>query len=97
MGLAIGDYNLDGNLDIFKTHFWEDTAVLYRNDGKGNFFDVTASSGLAVETRFVSWGTAWIWTRRPARHFLGHRQRVSGSREEIPGGLIEPHGWCFGT
>src|SRR5260370_391123 len=49
MGLAIGDYNLDGNLDILKTHFSEDTAVLYRNDGKGNFFDVSAPAGLGVE------------------------------------------------
>lgn len=58
MGLGIGDYNLDGNLDILKTHFADDTAVLYRNDGKGNFEDVTNSSGLGVETRFISWGAA---------------------------------------
>ena len=56
MGLGIGDYNLDGNLDILKTHFADDTAVLYRNDGKGNFEDVTNSAGLGVETRFISWG-----------------------------------------
>ncbi len=56
MGLGIGDYNLDGTLDILKTHFADDTAVLYRNDGKGNFEDVTNSSGLGVETRFISWG-----------------------------------------
>ena len=41
MGVAIGDYDLDGSLDIFKTHFADDTDVLYRNDGKGNFEDVT--------------------------------------------------------
>ncbi len=41
MGVAVGDYNLDGNLDIFKTHFSDDTSVLYRNDGNGNFADVT--------------------------------------------------------
>ncbi|MBV9501602.1 MAG: CRTAC1 family protein [Acidobacteriaceae bacterium] len=56
MGLGIGDYNLDGSLDILKTHFADDTAVLYRNDGKGNFEDVTNSAGLGVETRFISWG-----------------------------------------
>jgi hypothetical protein len=56
MGLGIGDYNLDGNLDILKTHFADDTAVLYRNDGKGNFEDVTNASGLGVETRYISWG-----------------------------------------
>ena len=56
MGLGIGDFNLDGNLDILKTHFADDTAVLYRNDGKGKFEDVTNSSGLGVETRYISWG-----------------------------------------
>ena len=56
MGLGISDYNLDGSLDILKTHFADDTAVLYRNDGKGNFEDVTNSAGLGVETRFISWG-----------------------------------------
>jgi hypothetical protein len=56
MGLGISDYNLDGSLDILKTHFADDTAVLYKNDGKGDFEDVTNSSGLGVETRFISWG-----------------------------------------
>jgi len=56
MGLGIGDYNLDGNLDILKTHFADDTAILYRNNGKGSFEDVTNSAGLGVETRFISWG-----------------------------------------
>jgi hypothetical protein len=56
MGLGIGDYNLDGSLDILKTHFADDTAVLYRNDGKGSFEDVTNSAGLGVETRYISWG-----------------------------------------
>jgi hypothetical protein len=56
MGVGVGDFNLDGRLDIVKTHFTEDTAVLYRNEGRGNFQDVTIASGLAVETRFVCWG-----------------------------------------
>jgi hypothetical protein len=56
MGLGVSDYNLDGSLDILKTHFADDTAVLYRNDGKGSFEDVTNSAGLGVETRYISWG-----------------------------------------
>jgi hypothetical protein len=60
MGVGIGDYDLDGNLDLFKTHFADDTNILYRNDGKGNFDDVTIRSGLGVETRYVGWGAAMV-------------------------------------
>ncbi len=56
MGVAVGDFNLDGNLDIFKTHFADDTSILYRNDGKGSFEDMTIRAGMGVETRFVGWG-----------------------------------------
>ncbi len=60
MGLAIGDYDLDGSLDIFKTHFSDDTNILYRNDGKGNFDDVTIRAGIGVETRYVGWGAGMV-------------------------------------
>ena len=59
MGIAVGDYNLDGQLDIFKTHFTEDTPALYQNNGKGNFADVTIRAGLGVETRFICWGAGF--------------------------------------
>jgi enediyne biosynthesis protein E4 len=60
MGVAIGDYDLDGHIDIFKTHFADDTNVLYRNDGKGNFDDFTIRAGIAVETRYVGWGAGMV-------------------------------------
>jgi hypothetical protein len=60
MGVGIGDYDLDGNLDIFKTNFADDTNVLYHNDGKGNFDDVTIRCGLGVETRYVGWGSGIV-------------------------------------
>jgi enediyne biosynthesis protein E4 len=56
MGIGVGDYDLDGHLDLFKTHFAEDTDVLYHNDGSGNFDDRTLQAKLGVETRFASWG-----------------------------------------
>jgi hypothetical protein len=60
MGLGIGDFNLDGQLDILKTHFSEDTPALYANAGKAGFTDVTVPSGLGVETRYVSWGAGIV-------------------------------------
>jgi enediyne biosynthesis protein E4 len=56
MGVAVGDYNRDGLLDLLKTHFADDIPSLYRNLGKGLFEDVAAAAGLAVENRFVEWG-----------------------------------------
>jgi len=56
MGLAIGDYNSDGLLDILKTHFADDVPALYRNGGRGLFEDVAMSSGVGVLNRYVEWG-----------------------------------------
>jgi hypothetical protein len=60
MGLGIGDYDTDGQLDIFKTHFSSDTNALYNNRGHGVFRDVTNVARLGVETRFVGWGAAML-------------------------------------
>jgi hypothetical protein len=60
MGLGIGDFNLDGRLDILKTHFTEDTPALYANQGSTGFADVTIAAGLGVETRYVSWGAGIV-------------------------------------
>jgi len=60
MGVGVGDYDLDGHLDLFKTHFADDSCVLYHNDGKGNFDDVTRSSRIGVETRYVCWGAGMV-------------------------------------
>jgi len=60
MGVGVGDYDLDGHLDLFKTHFADDANILYHNDGKANFEDATGSSHLGVETRYVCWGAGII-------------------------------------
>ena len=59
MGIAVGDYNLDGKLDLFKTHFSDDTNVLYRNDDNAGFTDVTVPAGFAVETQYICWGAGF--------------------------------------
>jgi hypothetical protein len=60
MGIGIGDYDLDGHLDIFKTHFADDANGLYHNDGRGNFEDVTRASKIGVETRYICWGAGMV-------------------------------------
>jgi enediyne biosynthesis protein E4 len=60
MGIGVGDYNLDGHLDLYKTHFTDDTNTLYRNDGKGYFDDVTTEAHLGVDTRYTCWGTGIV-------------------------------------
>ncbi|HEY0797074.1 MAG TPA: CRTAC1 family protein [Acidisarcina sp.] len=60
MGIGIGDYNLDGALDLFKTHFSDDTNGLYRNDGKGYFDDVTLAAKIGVETNYMCWGAGIV-------------------------------------
>ena len=60
MGSTVGDFNGDGHLDIFKTNFSDDTSTLYRNNGDGTFDDVTAVAGVAINTRYLGWGTMFV-------------------------------------
>ncbi len=60
MGIGVGDYNLDGHLDVVRTHFMNQATGLYRGEGHGAFEDVTSQAGLAGERRFISWGTAMM-------------------------------------
>jgi enediyne biosynthesis protein E4 len=60
MGVGAGDYDRDGRLDIVKTNFDDDTTSLYRNLGGGTFDDATVAGGLAVNTRYLGWGTGFL-------------------------------------
>jgi hypothetical protein len=50
MGLAVGDYDDDGWLDIYSTHFYDESNTLYRNLGTSGFEDVTGLVGLHEPT-----------------------------------------------
>jgi len=61
MGLAVGDYDNDGQLDFHITNFSDDSNVLYHNDGDANFTDVTFQAGLGeVTIPFLGWGTSFL-------------------------------------
>jgi hypothetical protein len=60
MGVAVGDFNRDGLLDIVKTNFAGDTDSLYQNLGDGTFEDHTYLSGLGVNTRYLGWGVGFF-------------------------------------
>jgi hypothetical protein len=61
MGIASGDFDLDGDEDLFVTNIVGETSALYVNDGRGNFDDARVKSGLAALTaRFTGFGTDWI-------------------------------------
>jgi enediyne biosynthesis protein E4 len=61
MGVALGDYLHTGRLSIFVTHFSEEYAALFRNDGGMSFTDVSFQAGIATPTiPYVGWGTAFF-------------------------------------
>lgn len=60
MGVGVGDFLLEGHLDLLKTHFIDQATGLYRNNGKGEFEDVSAAAGLGAERRFVCWGAGIV-------------------------------------
>jgi hypothetical protein len=61
MGLAVGDFDGDGDENIFVTHLPGESNTLYLNDGAGRFEDSTTSWGLgALGFRHTGFGTDWF-------------------------------------
>jgi hypothetical protein len=55
MGVAAGDFDGDGNADLYVTNYGPD--ILYRNNGNGTFTDVTAKAGVDMD----GWSTCAVW------------------------------------
>jgi enediyne biosynthesis protein E4 len=60
MGVGVGDFDLDGHLDVLKTHFQDQATGLYHNNGKAEFDDVSNQAGLGQERKYISWGTGLV-------------------------------------
>ena len=61
MGVDAGDFDNDGDEDLFMTHLTTETNTLYVNDGTGRFDDRSALSGLGPPSLpLTGFGTAWL-------------------------------------
>jgi hypothetical protein len=114
-GVAFLDYDSDGDQDLFfvNSSYWPlheikpaPTQVLYRNDGKGHFVDVTKDAGL--DKTFYGQGVAVgdydndndpdLYVTAIGRGYLfsndgkGHFEEIA---EQI--GARGPHGWLTGA
>ncbi|MEO8735100.1 MAG: CRTAC1 family protein [Edaphobacter sp.] len=61
MGLALGDYLNTGRMSLVVTHFSDEYAAMYRNDGGMTFSDVSRSAGISrASSPYVGWGDAFL-------------------------------------
>jgi len=61
MGLAVGDYENNGHLDVVSTDFSDDYDLVMNNDGTGDFTDVSYKTGIAESTiPFVGFGDGFL-------------------------------------
>jgi hypothetical protein len=61
MGIAAGDYENNGHMDLATTTFSDDYDVLFLNDGTGSFTDVSYKAGIAIPTiPFLGFGDGFL-------------------------------------
>jgi hypothetical protein len=61
MGIAVGDYENNGMLDVFDTTFSDSYKPLYHNEGDANLTDISYHMGLGeITVPFLSWGDAFM-------------------------------------
>jgi enediyne biosynthesis protein E4 len=81
-GACVGDYDNDGNLDLFVT-FWGQN-VLYHNNGDGTFTDVTEEAGLKTARGQWSTGCSFVDYDRDGRADLFVVRYVDFSYDSVP-------------
>jgi len=61
MGVDCADYDNNGSMDLYTTTFSNEFPVLYKNDGAGNFSDVTLATGAGGRMKqHANWGTSFL-------------------------------------
>jgi hypothetical protein len=87
MGVDWGDYDGDGDLDLFVATYQGEPKSLYRNDGTGLFQDASFAAGLAPAQPYVGFGTRFFDADNDGYldlliangHVLGPAERVDPS------------------
>ena len=61
MGIDAGDFDGDGDEDLFLAHLTRETNTVFRNEGGGLFLDASVASGLgAPSIEATSFGATWL-------------------------------------
>ncbi len=61
MGIAVADYDDDGDIDFFVTHLVNETNTLFENQGDGTYEDVTARKGVGPSSLpYTAFGVGWF-------------------------------------
>lgn len=99
MGLAIGDYNNDLNLDFYFTNIVNPMTLL-QNQGNGTFVDVTNKSNTGIgPSPVVGWGSAffdydndgWLDLYVTTTQFIESKSRGAGGTYLPPLALMAPY------
>lgn len=100
MGIALGDFNLDGKLDLWVTNYQNELNALYRNNGNLSFAYASKNARIAAtDESSVSWGTAFLDADLDGDEDLvvinGHLERYSSYYQQRPQFLENVDGKYF--
>lgn len=90
MGVAVGDYMHTGRMSIAVSHFDNEYAALYRNDGDMTFKEVSGPTGVAKATSgYVQWGDAFVdFSNSGWKDLFIVSGHVYPQVDSLPGGAI---------